>query len=161
MIGVVLAFGLGLAVLFIHLYPGRTGTSFALLTGQIVGVGYSGLVQLVVVAVHRHAVLAVAYRPLLFATVDPEVAIARGVPVRGLGHRVRGSGRSRRGARRADRRRTTRDVVADHACSGGGAGVLVAGCGRSRRPSFSPKSRRWAASCCRWRPACRFRYSSP
>ena len=46
MIGVVLAFGLGLAVLFIHLYPGRTGTNFALLTGQIVGVGYSGLAML-------------------------------------------------------------------------------------------------------------------
>ena len=47
-IGAVLAFGLGMAVLFIHLYPGRTGTSFALLTGQIVGVGYSGLVLLVI-----------------------------------------------------------------------------------------------------------------
>src|SRR6201988_384408 len=50
-IGVVLAFGLGLAVLFIHLYPGRTGTSFALLTGQIVGVGYSGLALLAVIRV--------------------------------------------------------------------------------------------------------------
>ena len=30
-------------------------------------------------------VLAVSYRPLLFATVDPEVAAGRGVPVRGLG----------------------------------------------------------------------------
>src|SRR5581483_4385673 len=50
-IGVVVAFGLGLAVLFIHLYPGRSGTSFALLTGQIVGVGYSGLTQLVGVSV--------------------------------------------------------------------------------------------------------------
>lgn len=49
-IGVVMAFGLGLAVLFIHLYPGRTGTNFALLTGQIVGVGYSGLLMLVVVS---------------------------------------------------------------------------------------------------------------
>jgi zinc/manganese transport system permease protein len=84
-IGVVLAFGLGLAVLFIHLYPGRAGTSFALLTGQIVGVGYSGLAQLVVVAVVVAIVLTVAYRPLLFATVDPEVATARGVPVRALG----------------------------------------------------------------------------
>jgi zinc/manganese transport system permease protein len=84
-IGVVLAFGLGLAVLFIHLYPGRTGTSFALLTGQIVGVGYSGLALLVVVTVLVIAVLAVAYRPLLFATADPEVAAARGVPVRALG----------------------------------------------------------------------------
>ena len=84
-IGVVLAFGLGLAVLFIHLYPGRTGTSFALLTGQIVGVGYSGLALLVVVTMLVIAVLAVAYRPLLFATVDAEVAAGRGVPVRGLG----------------------------------------------------------------------------
>ena len=84
-IGVVLAFGLGLAVLFIHLYPGRTGTSFALLTGQIVGVGYSGLALLAAVTVLVIAVLAVSYRPLLFATVDPEVAAGRGVPVRGLG----------------------------------------------------------------------------
>ena len=84
-IGVVLAFGLGLAVLFIHLYPGRTGTSFALLTGQIVGVGYSGLALLAVVVVLVVAVLTVCYRPLLFATVDPEVAAGRGVPVRALG----------------------------------------------------------------------------
>ena len=84
-IGVVMAFGLGLAVLFIHLYPGRTGTSFALLTGQIVGVGYSGLALLAVVTVFVVAVLAACYRPLLFATVDPEVAAARGVPVRALG----------------------------------------------------------------------------
>ena len=84
-IGVVLAFGLGLAVLFIHLYPGRTGTSFALLTGQIVGVGYSGLALLAVVTVLVIAVLAVCGRPLLFATVDPEVAAGRGVPVRALG----------------------------------------------------------------------------
>jgi len=84
-IGVVTAFGLGLAVLFIHLYPGRTGTSFALLTGQIVGVGYSGLAMLVVVGILVVAVLSVSYRPLLFATVDPEVAAARGVRVRALG----------------------------------------------------------------------------
>jgi zinc/manganese transport system permease protein len=84
-IGVVLAFGLGMAVLFIHLYPGRMGTSFALLTGQIVGVGYSGLALLVAVTVAVVAVLTVSYRPLLFATADPEVAAARGVPVRALG----------------------------------------------------------------------------
>src|ERR1700742_1846033 len=84
-IGVVLAFGLGLAVLFIHLYPGRSGTSFALLTGQIVGVGYSGLAMLAGVVVLVVVVLTVCYRPLLFATVDPEVAAARGVPVRALG----------------------------------------------------------------------------
>lgn len=83
--GVVLAFGLGLAVLFVYLYPGRTATSFALLTGQIVGVGYTGLAMLALVCVVVAAVLAACYRPLLFASVDPEVAAARGVPVRGLG----------------------------------------------------------------------------
>jgi zinc/manganese transport system permease protein len=84
-IGVVLAFGLGLAVLFIHLYPGRTGTAFALLTGQIVGVGYTGLTMLALVCLLVAAVLGTCYRPLLFATVDPDVAAARGVPVRALG----------------------------------------------------------------------------
>jgi zinc/manganese transport system permease protein len=84
-IGVVLAFGLGLAVLFINLYPGRTATSFALLTGQIVGVSYSGLAMLALVCIMVIVVLAACYRPLLFATVDPEVAAARGVPVRALG----------------------------------------------------------------------------
>ncbi|BBX63752.1 helicase [Mycobacterium saskatchewanense] len=83
--GVVLAFGLGLAVLFVYLYPGRTATSFALLTGQIVGVGYTGLAMLALVCVVVAAVLAACYRPLLFASVDPEVAAAGGVPVRGLG----------------------------------------------------------------------------
>lgn len=84
-IGVVMAFGLGLAVLFIHLYPGRAGTSFALLTGQIVGVGYTGLALLSAVTVLVVAVLLASFRPLLFATADPEVAAARGVPVRALG----------------------------------------------------------------------------
>ncbi|MEE6136662.1 metal ABC transporter permease [Mycobacterium sp. 050128] len=83
--GVVLAFGLGLAVLFIYLYPGRTTTSFALLTGQIVGVGYTGLATLALVCLLVIGVLTACYRPLLFATVDPDVAAARGVPVRALG----------------------------------------------------------------------------
>ncbi|OBA61918.1 helicase [Mycobacterium sp. 1100029.7] len=83
--GVVLAFGLGLAVLFIYLYPGRTTTSFALLTGQIVGVGYTGLATLALVCLLVIAVLVTCYRPLLFATVDPDVAAGRGVPVRALG----------------------------------------------------------------------------
>ena len=81
----VLAFGWGLAVLFIYLYPGRTSTSFALLTGQIVGVGYSGLAMLGLVCLLVIGVLTSCYRPLLFATVDSEVAAARGVPVRALG----------------------------------------------------------------------------
>ncbi len=41
--------------------------------------------MLTVVCLLVVTVLAICYRPLLFATVDPEVAAARGVPVRALG----------------------------------------------------------------------------
>lgn len=83
-IGVVMAFGLGLSVLFIHLYPGRAGSSFSLLTGQIVGVSGAGIAQLAVVAVLVVVVLGAMYRPLVFASADPEVAATRGIHVRAL-----------------------------------------------------------------------------
>lgn len=84
-IGVIMSFGLGLSVLFLWLYPGRTGTSFSLLVGQIVGVGTSELTSLIVAATIVLIVSVVIYRPLLYASTDPEVAAARGVPVRSLG----------------------------------------------------------------------------
>nr|WP_067842435.1 metal ABC transporter permease [Nocardia lijiangensis] len=83
-IAVVLSFGLGLSVLFLWLGPERAGSKFSLLTGQVVSVGYSGLALLITCTVLVLAVLAVIYRPLLFASSDPEVAVARGVPVRAL-----------------------------------------------------------------------------
>lgn len=82
-IGVVMAFGLGLAVLFMSLY-GRTGTGFALLTGQVVSVGMAGLTAVGITTVVVVVVLAVIYRPLLFASTDPRVAEATGVPVKAL-----------------------------------------------------------------------------
>jgi zinc/manganese transport system permease protein len=83
-IGVVLAFGLGLGVLLLALYSGRASNKFGLLTGSIVSVDSTNLVVLAVVAVLVIGVLAVLYRPLLFASTDPDVAVARGVPVRFL-----------------------------------------------------------------------------
>jgi zinc/manganese transport system permease protein len=83
-IGVVLAFGLGLGVLLLALYSGRASNKFGLLTGSIVSVDSTNLVVLAVVAVLVTGVLAVLYRPLLFASTDPDVALARGVPVRFL-----------------------------------------------------------------------------
>jgi zinc/manganese transport system permease protein len=80
--GVVLAFGMGLSVLFIYLYPGRTSEAYALLTGQIVGVSGASLGVLAVVTVVVVAVVAVLWRPLLFATVDPVLAAASGVKVK-------------------------------------------------------------------------------
>ncbi|WP_210750623.1 metal ABC transporter permease [Nocardia gamkensis] len=83
-IAVVLSFGLGLSVLFLWLGPDRAGSKFSLLTGQVVSVGNNGLGLLAVCTVGVIAVLAFVYRPLLFASSDPEVAVARGVPVRAL-----------------------------------------------------------------------------
>ncbi|MFD0361777.1 metal ABC transporter permease [Nocardia sp. GCM10030253] len=83
-IAVVLSFGLGLSVLFLWLGPERAGSKFSLLTGQVVSVGYNGLALLATCTVLVLAVLAMVYRPLLFASSDPEVALARGVPVRAL-----------------------------------------------------------------------------
>lgn len=83
-IGVIMAFGLGLSVLFIWSYEGRTGTSFSLLIGQIVAPGSTGLQLLLLCAVVVIGVLVAIYRPLLFASTDPDVAVARGVPVRAL-----------------------------------------------------------------------------
>jgi zinc/manganese transport system permease protein len=81
-IGVVLAFGLGLGVLLLALYEGRASNKFGLLTGSIVSVDSSNLVVLVSVTAVVLATLAVVYRPLLFASADPDVAVARGVPTR-------------------------------------------------------------------------------
>ncbi|MFI6215807.1 MULTISPECIES: metal ABC transporter permease [Nocardia] len=83
-IAVVLSFGLGLSVLFLWLGPDRAGSKFSLLTGQVVSVGNGGLGLLAACTVGVLAVLAIVYRPLLFASSDPEVAVARGVPVRAL-----------------------------------------------------------------------------
>ncbi|GAB17847.1 putative ABC transporter permease protein, partial [Gordonia effusa NBRC 100432] len=82
-IGVVMAFGLGLAVLFMTLY-GRTGTGFALLTGQVVSVGTAGLTAISITTVVVLIGMAIIYRPLLFASSDPRVAQAAGVPMQTL-----------------------------------------------------------------------------
>ncbi len=84
-IGVIMPFSLGLGILFLSLYDGRAANKFGLLTGQIVAIDDTSLVTLVVTAVGVLGVLAVIWRPLMFASVDPDVASARGVPVRVLG----------------------------------------------------------------------------
>ncbi len=84
-IGVLMPFGLGLGVLFLYLYKGRAANKFGLLTGQIVSVDSTRLATLVITAAIVLVALLVMWRPLLFASVDPDVAAARGVPVRLLG----------------------------------------------------------------------------
>nr|WP_218885807.1 metal ABC transporter permease [Kineococcus aurantiacus] len=81
-IGVLMPFGLGLGVLFLALYSGRAANKFGLLTGQIVAVDNPQLISLAVLSTVVLVALLVVWRPLLFASLDPEVAAARGVPVR-------------------------------------------------------------------------------
>ena len=83
-IGVLMPFGLGLGILFLSLYEGRAANKFGLLTGQIVSVGTVQLQVLAGAAVVVMLALVAIWRPLTFASVDPRVAAARGVPVRGL-----------------------------------------------------------------------------
>jgi zinc/manganese transport system permease protein len=79
-IGVLMPFGLGLGVLFLALYHGRAANKFGLLTGQIVAVDDPQLRWLVVTGAVVVVGLLVLWRPLSFASVDPELAAARGVP---------------------------------------------------------------------------------
>ncbi|MDI2034977.1 metal ABC transporter permease [Paenarthrobacter nitroguajacolicus] len=83
-IGVIMPFGLGLGILFLALYEGRAANKFGLLTGQIVSVDTVQLQALAGTAVVVMIALVAIWRPLSFASVDPEMAEARGVPVRGL-----------------------------------------------------------------------------
>ncbi|MDI3212625.1 metal ABC transporter permease [Arthrobacter sp. AL12] len=83
-IGVIMPFGLGLGILFLSLYEGRAANKFGLLTGQIVSVGTVQLQVLAIAAVVVMIALVAIWRPLTFASVDPDVASARGVPVRAL-----------------------------------------------------------------------------
>ncbi len=84
-IGVVLAAGLGLGVLLLSYYHGFATAATNILFGDIFGVSNHQLVLLLAIGIAVVVVMAVIYRPLLFASVDPEVAVARGVPVRLLG----------------------------------------------------------------------------
>jgi zinc/manganese transport system permease protein len=81
-IGVLMPFGLGLGVLFLGLYRGRSANKFGSLIGQVVAVDTVQLTYLIWTSVIVVVALAVMWRPLTFASTDPEAAAARGVPVR-------------------------------------------------------------------------------
>jgi zinc/manganese transport system permease protein len=76
---------MGLGVLLLSFYHGFATEATNILFGDIFGVSGGQLLLLGVIAVGVTVAMTVLYRPLLFASVDPEVAVARGVPVRLLG----------------------------------------------------------------------------
>jgi zinc/manganese transport system permease protein len=90
-IGGVFAWILGLGVLFLTLYTStRSGTgngsaSVTVLFGSIFGLSAGRAALTAIVALAMCALIVVLARPLLFASIDENVAAARGVPVRLLG----------------------------------------------------------------------------
>lgn len=81
LVAVLMPFGLGLGILALALYPGRAANKFGLLTGQIVTVDDPQVVWLIGISVTVLVLIAVFWRPLVFASLDSSVAVARGVRV--------------------------------------------------------------------------------
>lgn len=78
-IGVVLSLSIGLGLLFLHFYTAYATQVTALLFGNILGVDPSTLWTLLVLAILSLGALAIIARPLLFASIQPELAEAKGV----------------------------------------------------------------------------------
>lgn len=84
-VAVLMPFGLGIGILALALYPGRAANKFGLLTGQIVAVDDPKLGAMAVIAFVVITTLLIIWRPLSFASLDQEVAVARGVKTKLLG----------------------------------------------------------------------------
>ena len=84
-IGIVLAFSLGLGLLFISLYSGYATQTYSILFGEILGVSYDQVLETIVAAVGILIGVGIIYRPLLFASLDEDVAEAKGMPMLTLG----------------------------------------------------------------------------
>ncbi len=84
-IGTVLAFMLGIGVLFISLYTGYATEAYSILFGEILGISSSDVILTLVVGLVILLAVAIVYRPLLFASIDEDVAEAKGMHVLLLG----------------------------------------------------------------------------
>jgi zinc/manganese transport system permease protein len=80
-VGVIMTFALGLGFLFLALYSGYAQRVYGILFGSILGISVQAARITAAAAAASIAALAFLYRPLLFSTFDPELAVARGVPV--------------------------------------------------------------------------------
>jgi len=81
-VGIVLALALGLGVLFLYLYTTGASAATAILFGNLFGVGSGTLRGLLWLSLVDLAALAAISRPLLFASLEPEVAEAKGVSLK-------------------------------------------------------------------------------
>ncbi|MGC2288426.1 MAG: metal ABC transporter permease [Thermoplasmata archaeon] len=84
-IGTILAFMLGLGLLFISFYRGFASEAYSILFGDIVGVSNAQVLLTIEVSIPVLAALALVYRQLLFASLDEDVAEAKGMHTLALG----------------------------------------------------------------------------
>jgi zinc/manganese transport system permease protein len=83
--GTVLAFATGLGVLFAYLSSKSAATVTSVLFGNLLAISSNQVMVFALFTVGTVVALAIVARPLTFASVDAQVAEAKGVPVRGLG----------------------------------------------------------------------------
>jgi len=81
-IGVVLALSLGFGLLFLHYYTAFAAQATSLLFGNVLAVDPAMIATLIGLALITLAALAAIMRPLIFASLQPELAEANGVPLR-------------------------------------------------------------------------------
>jgi zinc/manganese transport system permease protein len=84
-IGIVLAFALGLGLLFISLYAGYATEAYSILFGEILGISSGAVLLTFVAGAVILIVVGILYRPLLFASLDEDVAEAEGMPMLVIG----------------------------------------------------------------------------
>ena len=83
-IGIIMTLTLGLGALFLSLYSGYAERAYSILFGTILGISQTDVLVTALFCVLTIGVVLALFRPLLFSSFDPEVAVARGVPVRFL-----------------------------------------------------------------------------
>ncbi|HXZ23031.1 MAG TPA: metal ABC transporter permease [Pseudolabrys sp.] len=81
-IGVVLALALGFGLLFLHYYTSFATQATALLFGNVLAVDRATIMALALLGAVTVVALAAIMRPLIFASLQPELAEAKGVPMR-------------------------------------------------------------------------------
>jgi zinc/manganese transport system permease protein len=84
-IGITLAFLLGIGVLFLSLYTGYATEAYSILFGEILGISLSDVALTLLAGMALILSVAIVYRPLLFSSLDQEVAEAKGMPILVLG----------------------------------------------------------------------------
>jgi len=84
-IGIVLAFSLGIGLLFLSLYTGYATEAYSILFGEILGVSGDQVLLTVVAGAVVIGGVGLVYRPLLFASLDEDVAEAKGMPMLFIG----------------------------------------------------------------------------